>query len=115
MSTLLFTTISIETESGGRYDPVTGKWIPGIVSEITFEGSVQPMSGREIKSYEYLRQDIGHVKIYSSSQLNVNVRGGDTSGDVVLWQNDRWELVKELKFQNYLIPHYKYFGQYIEA
>lgn len=115
MSTLFPTIITIETESGGRYDPATGKWIPGTLSSITFEGSVQPMAGREVKSYEYLRQDVGYMKIYSSSQLNINIRGGDNSGDVVLWQGDRWELVKELKFQNSLIPHYKYFAQYIEA
>lgn len=114
MSTLFPTVIPIETESNGRYDPATGKWISGALSFISFEGSVQPMSGREVKSYEYLRQDVGYIKIYSSSQLNVNIRGGDNSGNVVLWQGDRWELVKELKFQNSLIPHYKYFAAYRE-
>ncbi len=112
MSTLFPKTITIEVETGGGYNAGTGKWVDGVITEPTFEGSVQPMTGKEVKSYDYLRQDVGYVKIYSSTQLNVSIKDGDTPGDIVTWQGDTWELVKELKYQNDLIPHYKYFGAY---
>jgi hypothetical protein len=108
MSTLFPKIISIEVESGGDYDNTTGKWVPGVITTTTFTGSVQPMTGKEVKSYEYLRQNIGHVKIYSSSKLNLSVKGGDTPGDIVLWLGKKYEVVKELEYQNDLINHYKY-------
>ena len=48
------------------------------------------------------------MKVYSNTPLAVSVEGGDTPGDIVVWQGRQWEVVAELPYQNGLIPHYKY-------
>lgn len=89
---------------------VSGRWqntdTPG-----TFTGSVQPLTGKEIEALPIARRDVGSVKIYSSTPLQVSVQGGDTPGDLVLWWGRRWEVVAELANQNDLIPHFKYIAQ----
>ena len=78
----------------------------------TFQGSVQPMSGKEINSLPVGREDTGKVKIYSDTILPVSVKDGDDSGAIVIWQSQKWEVIFELKYQNNLINHYKYIGEY---
>jgi len=79
--------------------------------EGVFLGSVQPMSWKETQSLSVGRQDAGKVKIYSDIKLPVSREGGTTPGALVLWQNEKWELIDESVFQNDLINHYKYIGE----
>lgn len=99
------------------YYPVTTSVIKGEGTKTegaasSFIGSVQPTTGKDFESTPSLRQDIGTVKIYSDTQLNVSIAGTTNSGDIVIWQGQRWEITDEMKFQNGLINHYKYFGEY---
>ena len=110
MSTLFPKTIDYISGSGGSY--VNGVFVPGAPVASTFQGSVQPMSGKEIQSFSWARKDTGHVKIYSGTPLPISTEGGDTKGAVVEWQSQLWEVVHELKNQNDLIPHYKYIAEY---
>lgn len=74
----------------------------------TFQGSVQPMSGKETESLNIGQQDEGVFKIYSGTKLNVSIEETDKSGDIILWQGRRWKIVDEQEYQNSLINHYKY-------
>jgi len=79
-------------------------------TDATFQGSVQPVSGKEFENLEDGRKDFGTVKVYSSTRLNVSLEGSNKRGDLITWQNQQWELGQELIYQNSLIPHYKYFA-----
>lgn len=115
MGTLFPTTITYEfhTDNGssGSYN-AAGNWVPGETGTETFQGSVQPASGKEIESLPVGREDTGKVKVYSSTPLPVAKEAGDEAGAIVYWNNRKWELVYDAGYQNSLIPHYKYIGEY---
>lgn len=108
MSTLFPKTISYKQVTGSY---VNGVWTP-IEADSTFEGSVQPMTGKDLVSLVVGREDLGKVKVYSDSKLNVSLEGSNKSGDKIIWQGQIWEIIQELQYQNDLIPHYKYIGEY---
>ena len=95
----------------GSYNDA-GDWVPGDTATLSFLGSVQPASGKEVDSLPVGREDTGKVKIYSDKILPVSKNGGKDAGAIVIWKNQKWEVIYELPFQNDLIPHYKYFGEY---
>ena len=115
MSTLFPTKIDYEyhtaNDTEGDYDNA-GDWSPGDTDELFFLGSVQPASGKEIDSLPVGREDTGKVKIYSDRVLPISKQGGNEAGAIVFWKNQKWEVIYELTFQNGLIPHYKYIGEY---
>lgn len=110
MSTLFPRPIAVERKTDGSYQG--GIWVDGDEETIAFIGSVQPMSGKEMDALDVGRRDLGKVKVYSSTPLLVSTEGGDTPGDIVQWQGQRWELIQELRLQNDIIPHYKYVGEF---
>ena len=110
--TLFAKTIPYQTQSGGDYTTNKGKWTPGSAVQNTFQGSVQPISGKEIASLPVGRADIGLVKIYSSTPLPVSVQGGTESGAIISYLSQSWEVIFEMKFQNGIINHYKYIAEY---
>lgn len=104
MSTLFPSTIQYLQVSGAR---VNGIWTKTEVAK-TFTGSVQPAVGKDTELLPEGRRDKGSVKIYSNTPLQVSLEGSDSSGDIVVWQDRKWEIVTALPNQNGLIPHYKY-------
>jgi len=110
MSTLFPKTIT--------YTAVTFTRVNGKVSKVntpgTFTGSVQPLSGKELDVVDVGRADLGKVKIYSNTVLKVAIEGSNTPGDVVQWQGRKWEVIAAMEYQNDLINHYKYIGEYRE-
>jgi hypothetical protein len=112
MGTLFPKTIPFEYDTPGSYSGAGGEWVPGATITSTFQGSVQPMSGKEIESLPANRRDMGMSKIYSSIPLPISTEGGDTKGAFVIWLSKKWEVVYEMENQNSLIPHYKYAAQY---
>jgi hypothetical protein len=110
MATLFPKIISYTHRPGGAY--IKGIWVEGTNEERTFIGSVQPVTGKDTDALNIGQEDIGKVKIYSSSKLTVSLEGTEDIGDIVLWQGQRWLILQELVFQNDLIPHYKYIAEY---
>lgn len=108
MSTLFPKTIN--------YLAVTFTRVKGKVSRTetpgTFVGSVQPVTGKDIDAEQVGRVDIGKVKIYSNTPLNVAIEGTANSGDIVIWQNKKWEVLALLDNQNDLINHYKQIAEF---
>lgn len=108
MSTLFPKTILYKQVTGSY---VSGVWTPS-EGDSTFEGSVQPVTGKDLVNLNVGREDRGKVKVYSDTKLNVSLEGTNKSGDKVIWQDQIWELIQELQYQNGLVPHYKYIGEY---
>lgn len=101
-----------ENPTSGYYDD-SGDWVPGESETKAFMGSVQPATGKEIDSLPVGREDKGKVKVYSDIVLPVSKEGGGDAGAIVIWDNQRWELIYNAGYQNGIIPHYKYIGQYV--
>jgi hypothetical protein len=78
----------------------------------TFKGTIQPVSGKDLAIFPDGRRDEGLVKVYSGTELNVGIEGTKYSGDIVYYNNWKWEIVRALPFQNSLIPHYKYIAEF---
>lgn len=106
--TLFPSTIDYKQVNGSY---VNGEWTKTEI-EGTFVGSVQPLTGKELESLPVGREDRGKVKVYSDSPLNACVEGTENSGDIVIWQGKRWEVIFALDYQNNLISHYKYIAEY---
>lgn len=114
MSTLFPKTITYEahTANGSAGSYIGGVWVPGDSEDLTFEGSVQPASGKEINSLPVGREDTGKVKIYSDRVLPVSKESGDDAGAIVQWKGQQWMVIYDAGYQNSLIPHYKYIAEY---
>lgn len=80
----------------------------------TFQGNVQPMSGKETESLNIGRENEGFVKIYTNVRLNVASEKTNKPGDVVIWQGQQWEILDEQVYQNGLLNHYKYIAQFLK-
>jgi len=91
---------------------VRGVWTEASSTPLSFLGTIQPMSGKEITSLNVGREDTGKVKVYSTTPLNVSIKGSSNSGDIVFYQSKKWEVIHELDFQNKLLPHFKYVAEY---
>lgn len=61
------------------------------------------------------RRDIGTVKVFSNTKLNVSKEETVLTGTVLSWEGGKWEVIQELPYQNNsfftLIDHYKYKAQ----
>ena len=93
------------TRQEGSY--VGGVWQVTAVP-FEFEGSVQPMKGKDFDALPIARVDSGSMKLYTATKLNVSKEGNTQGGDLLVWDGRRWEVTNELTNQNGLIAHYKY-------
>lgn len=107
MPTLFPQTIQAHRRAGSYVGP---RWVAADI-DFTFEGSVQPVTGKEFETLAIGRQDGGILKVYSDSLLNVSKEGNPQTGDWFTWDGRQWELCAELPNQNSLIPHYKYIAR----
>lgn len=108
MSTLFPKSLAVTRTTGGLDS--YGVWVPGTPVTVSFLGSVQPMS-MDAAAKAIGRETEGACKIFSSSQLQASQQEGANPGDVLSWQGHKWELVKEMAFDNGLIPHYAYIAE----
>lgn len=92
--------------NGGSY--VNGIWQEGTREDFTFLGTIQPMTGKEIESMVGARETQGMVKIYTGDDLQVSKEGTDETGDIIIFDEAEYELVKEMPYTSNLINHRKY-------
>jgi hypothetical protein len=85
----------------------------------TIQADIQPEKGEDdgigIKSSEQSRKEIGLVKVYSETRLNVAKEGVTLSGTVLDWEGRKWEVIQEGPYQKgglfAILDHYKYKAQ----
>lgn len=87
---------------------VRGEWVSAITGPLAFRGTIQPATADDIKSTEVARQDTGYVKVYTTTSMAVSRQGTANSGDVVLYDDQYWEIIQKLPHKSGLIPHNKY-------
>lgn len=92
-----------------------GIWEDSGVVEGTILGSIQPASGDELEALPENERKTGLYKVYINftDELIAPTEGGTNKGDILEWQGGLYQVIKEGKYNNNLIPHRKYFAQYI--
>jgi len=87
--------------------------VNGLVKEsqpvsFVIQGTIQPLSGKDMAFLPTGRRDQGAIKIYTLAELNTSEEGSGDVGDYIVWQGRKWEVVTKLPFQSGIIPHNKY-------
>lgn len=89
-----------------------GVWTTGTPETLTFLGSVQPLSGKDLLVLEPGSRDTGKVWIYTGSQLKKRTEGSQDIADVLVHDGARWEVIDDKGYSNGIIPHHKYMAEY---
>ena len=95
--------------STGSY--IRGRWEEDPATAGTFEGSIQPLSFKDMQSTAVGREDRGKVKIYTKTQLPVGEEDSNISGAIVEWQGKKWEVIQEIVYAMGILPHNKYIAE----
>ena len=77
-------------------------------TEFSLEGSVQPVTGRDLQALPAGRFDLGSVKVYTLQELVVGVEGSELLGDVVEYHGVKYEIIQRLPYYADIITHNKY-------
>lgn len=91
---------------------VRGVWTTGTSETLTFQGSIQPLSGKDLLTLEPASRDIGKVWIYTGSQLKKRTEAGANAADVLIYDGATWEVIDDRPYGNDIIPHHKYMAEY---
>lgn len=76
--------------------------------EFTISASLHSVTGSEVKlNLGEQRREEEIYKIITSSELKGTIKGSDSNPDIVLVNNDEYEVIKVLPSQNNVINHYK--------
>lgn len=109
MSILFGQTHAIKVFSGAHWE--MGRYIKDQAVESTIVADVQPMTGKEITDLNIGRKNVGKIKIYYNSELNIAQEDTNITGDIIEWGGNDYELIAKLTYNNNLINHYKYIGE----
>lgn len=91
---------------------VRGVWELGSPETLTFQGSIQPLSGRDLLTLEPASRDIGKVWVYTGSQLQKRTEASSSVADLLVYDGSLWEVIDDKGYSNDLIPHHKYLAEY---
>lgn len=103
--------IDVERTGAGSYseDPATlGIWVPGPTSIITIEGSIQPLTAKEIDALEIGERATGNAWIYTEAELLTSSTPTSNDGDLVLWRGKKYRVRTHDPFDSGVIPHNRY-------
>lgn len=89
-----------------------GVWELGTPTVQTYKGSVQPLTGYELSILDTGSQGMGKVWIRTKTALHSRKPGSDEAGDVLLWNNDRWELIDDKPYLSGVISHHTYLAEW---
>ncbi len=104
---------TIKRKAQGSY--VKGIWTPGAVTEVTIKASFQPVGSDDISALAIGRKDIGKIKGYSDTLLNITDITAGTTGDIVVYNGKEYEVIYLDKNRSDVINHYKYIAEYREV
>lgn len=95
----------------GRY--IDGVWTePSTIESVLF-ADIQPMTDFELENLLIGDKNVGKIKIYCNIDLNVMNELQNKKGDLVVWDanNETYEIIGQLKYNNNLINHNKYVAE----
>lgn len=91
---------------------VRGEWVESAPTTFTFQGSIQPISAKDLELVPQGLEDRGMIKIYTNTELTISREGTNSSGDMINWQGSEWEVIQKIPNQSDLISHFKYIAAY---
>lgn len=94
---------------------VDGVYTDSGSTEEATQGSLQPFTGEVPEDLVNMRTAKGFIDIYCDDKLVVSTPGNDSKlkGDIVVFDGGRWEVVKQLTYNQGIIDHFRYMGSYI--
>ena len=110
MSTLFLKPYTVRRRD--RTLSASGIWSPGTMSTITIQGSVQPLSGKDLATMEAGSRDLGKVWVYTGSELRKRTEGSTTEADQIEFDGSIWEIIDVRPYSSGIIPHRKYLAEY---
>lgn len=104
-------TLNIVYRAGQLID---GRWVV-TKSVTTIQGDAQPVNSSDIEMQDIGRRDIGKIKVYTGTPLNVATLNADNTtgndGTMIQFSGKWYEVIMEDVRQK-LIRHYKYIAEY---
>lgn len=93
--------------SGGQY--VNGNWVEGSKHNSTITASVQPIDPHQIELLPEARRDSKSYEIFTNTNLNsVESQNPDQNPDIIVIDDEEYEVVMKSPWQNNVINHYSY-------
>lgn len=100
------TTLTVTRRAAGSY--VAGVWTPGATSTLTVEGSLQPMTGRELLLLPEGERTRARWKLYTETELRTADETTTTEADRVSWNGRSLVVVRVQDYSHVgLLPHYR--------
>ena len=101
-------------ENIGYYDS-SGNYVAGTRAEITIIADIQVITGEELESLNIGRENVGKVRVFTDEELIIAEEGIDgtdlRNGDYIVFNNEDYEIIQKLDYENNIIPHYEYIGE----
>jgi hypothetical protein len=91
---------------------VRGVWTPWVPTELVIQGSVQPLTGKDLQTMEAGSRDLGKVWIYTNDILRKRTEGSLTEADVLVYDDSLWEVIDTRSYLSGLIEHRKHLAEY---
>jgi hypothetical protein len=98
-------------QTAGSY--VKGDWVAGVETETTFQADIQPMTSKETETLSIGKRELGKVRIYTDNELTV--LDTDKTGDRVVFDGYKYEVIMKDKHEVGLIPHNRFIAEKREA
>lgn len=92
---------------------IRGVWTDTNPSTVSLEGSIQPLSGKDMEMFPPASRSVGRIWIYTDSTLNTRTEGSTAKADIVEHAGSLWEVVPWQHWDNGLIPHNKYLAEFV--
>lgn len=89
---------------GGHYQG--GEWQPGNITPFIIRASVQPAKGEDVMTLPENRRTAAVYKIFTETELRTAKEGAHNS-DIILLNNEEYEIMAVSRWQNRIIPHYQ--------
>jgi len=100
--------LTVKRRSLGAYNQ-SGFWdATGTVQEFVINASVQPLSGSETTLVPENKREREIFKIYTNTLLYGITKGNSYNPDIVVINNNDYEVTNIYPWQNSIINHYKY-------
>jgi hypothetical protein len=80
----------------------------GVLTNVPFVGSIQPLSNRDAVALNIGRHDLGKVLVFSDRQLQETKKGTTLTGDLIDYGGQDYELIQENTHSGTLLPHWTY-------
>jgi hypothetical protein len=96
--------VTVSRQAAGAF--VNGVWVPGAVSTVTIQASVQPASAEDMQRLPEGRRQAGAVKLYTNDALLTEK--DDQKADRITIGQGEYEVATADVWDNGIIPHNMY-------